>query len=301
MENTGIFEKKENMPLETYTFTYSEAEYDEINKSSFSSLVVRAVVFGILAVAVTVGVIVGGEPEFFGGFLSGWTVLYFILSLVGLLKGRKNWKTSKAKICSGVYKYEVFEDHMFLTVTRNGECEVYSKLEYENLNLKRDTGRFYLLAFANNQLYIVKKQEIAENSIFHSLKAKAPEKPSKGLKTLSVVLMVLTIVTMVCSMFGAMAVNINSVELVRTWLYIFIFLPVPVISYGFGVFMKRRYNSGRGNIFAGLIAIIVVLSLFISMNKIADDVERRESYSEEQMKISATESCEAVSYPLDIA
>ncbi len=301
MTDTEIFEKKENMPLETYTFTYSEAEYDEMNKSSFSSLVVRTVVLGVLAVAVTVGVIMGGELEFFGGFLCGWTLLYFILSLTGLLKGRKNWRLTKAKVCSALYKYELFEDHMFLTVTRNGECEVYLRLEYENLNWKRDTGRFYLLAFANNQMYIVKKQEIAENSIFHSLKAKAPEKPSKSLKALSVVLMVFTIVSLVCAMFSALAVNVNSVGLVRTWLYIFIFLPVPVISYGFGVFMKRRYNSGRGNIFAGLIAIIVVLSLFISMNKIAGDVGRRESYSEEQMKISATESCEAVCYPLDIA
>lgn len=262
MENTEIFEKKENTPLETYTFTYSEAEYDEINKSSFSSLVVRAVVFGILAVAVTVGVIIGGEPEFFGGFLSGWTVLYFILSLVGLLKGRKNWKTSKAKICSGVYKYEVFEDHMFLTVTRNGECEVYSKLEYENLNWKKDTGRFYLLAFANNQLYIVKKQEIAENSIFHSLKAKAPEKPSQSLKSLSVVLLVFSVVSGVVGMFFAMSANMFGKSSALSWWHPVAFSVIPVASVIFGFYLKNNHRAGKGNVISGLLITAFVFIIF---------------------------------------
>ena len=114
---------------------------------------------------------------------------------------------------------------------------------------------------------MVKKQEISQTSVFHSLKPKSPEKPKKIIKVLSSVLMVLTILTLFCAMISAAMVNINSVGIVKYWWYVFLFLPIPVISYGFGVFWKRKYNLGRGNVFTGLIAIIVILCMFLLLNQ----------------------------------
>ncbi len=285
MTDTEVFEKKENMPFETYSFTYSEAEYDEANKGVFKGLLVRTVVFGILFAAVTAGAVIGDLKSFFGGMLVGWTLIYFVISLAGLLGTRKNWKTAKAKICGSVYKYEVFSDHLLLTVTRDGECVHFTKLEYDKLRRKIDTGSLYILDFAN-QLYLIKKQEIAENSIFHTLKPKAPEKPSKGAKAVSTVFMVLTIITLVCALISAVAVNINSVGVVRYWWYLYIFLPIPLFSYGFGLYMKRKHNSGRGNIIVGLLAITLVVCVYFSFNNIA----KENTYPDKNENISAIES-----------
>ncbi len=296
MTDTEVFGKKDNTPLESYSFTYSEAEYNEANKGSLRGFTVRTVVLGVAFAVVTAGVVLSDATNFLGGVLVGWTLLYFVLSLAGFLNARKGWKSTKERICSSVFEYELFDTYMLLTVTRDSERIHFVKLAYENLISKIDTGGLYILNFAN-QLYIVKKQEIAENSIFHILKPKAPEKPSKGLKALSTVFMVLTIVTLVCALVSAVAVNINSVGIVRYWWYLLIFLTVPIVSYGFGVFMRGKYNAGRGNIITGLLAVFLIVCVYVSLNNAIDSAKDEKLYSDVQQNISAIESYMGIYLP----
>lgn len=267
MTDTEVFENKENMPLESYSFTYSEAEYEEVKKGYFQKFLVRVIVLGIALALIIAGIVISDMADIVGGFIAGYSLLYFVISLSGLLKVRKSWKLTKAKICSAIYEYKLFDRHLLLTVTRNGECVHYIKFEYDDLTQKFDVGRFYLFAFSN-QLYMVKKQEIAENSIFHTLNPKAPEKPNKGAKAVSVIFIVLTIVTLVCAMFSAVAVNINSIGVVRYWWYPYVFSFVPILSFILGIFMKRKYNSGRGNIFTGILAVVLILCIYFALNNI---------------------------------
>lgn len=292
MTDTEIFEKQENMPLESYTFTYTSEEYDEAVRGVLQGYTVRTVVTGILFAAITAGVIMSDITDFFDGFLVGWTLIYFLMSLAGLLTTRKNWKSTKAKVCSSENKYELFDDYLLFTVTRDGKCVHFTKLEYDKLRRKMDTGRMYLLDFAN-QGYLIKKQEIAENSIFHTLKPKPPEKPKKALKVLSVVFMALTIVTLVCAIISALLVNINSVGIVNYWWYLYIFLPIPLFSCVLGAVLKRNHNSGRGNMIMGLLAIILVVCVYFSFNNIA----KENMYPDKQQNISAIESYIDVDLP----
>ena len=285
MADTEVFEKKDNTPLESYSFTYSEAEYNEANRGVFKGLLVRTVVFGVVFAAVTAGAIIGDLKSFFGGMLVGWTLMYFVLSVAGLFRTRQGWKSTKDRVCSSLFEYQLFDTYMLLTVSRDGKQVHFTTLEYDKLISKVNTGGFYVLNFAN-QLYLVKKQEIAENSIFHTLKPKAPEKPGKGAKAVSAIFMVLTIVTLVCALISAVAVNINSVGVVRYWWYLYVFLPIPLFSYGLGLYMKRKHNFGRGNIIVGLVAIILVISVYFSFNNIAKDT----TYPDKNENIASIES-----------
>ena len=296
MSDAEMREKIAETPVESYSFTYSEEEYNEANKGSLRGFLVRTIVLGFAFAAITAGVVMSDMKGFWSGMLLGWSLLYFVLSLVGFFKARKGWKGTKERICSSVFEYELFDAYMYLTVTRDGERIHFVKLAYENLISKIDTGGLYILNFAN-QLYVIKKQEIAENSIFHSLKPKAPEKPSKGLKALSTVFVVLTIVTLVCALVSAVAVNINSVGIVRYWWYLLIFLAVPMVSYGFGVFMKGKYNAGRGNIITGLLAVFLIVCVYVSLNNAIDSTKDEKLYSDVQQNISAIESYMGIYLP----
>lgn len=269
-----VFEKNEKTPMESYTFTYTTEEYDEAVRSVLQGYLVRTVVTGILFAAITAGVIMSDMTDFLGGFLVGWTLIYFLMSLAGLLTIRKNWKSTKAKVCSSENKYELFDDYLLFTVTRDGECVHFTKLEYDKLRRKIDTGNMYLLDFAN-QGYIIKKQEIAENSIFHSLNPKAPEKPSATLKSLSVVLLVLSIVSGVSGvlLIGSNMFNYGAMQ----WWYLLAFGLIPIASLVFGFYMKK-YGTGKGNVIAGLFAFAFILGVFYA--GYTDEPDRAEEYAQ---------------------
>lgn len=258
MSDTEMFEKMSETSLESYSFTYSEEEYNEARRGSLRGFLVRTIILGFAFAAITAGVVMSDLKNFFGGMLVGWSLLYFVLSLAGFLKARRGWKSTKDRICSSVFEYELFDTYMHLTVTRGGERIHFVKLEYENLISKIDTGRLYILNFAN-QLYIVKKQEIAENSIFHSLKPKAPEKPSATLRGLSKALMVLSIVSGVAGVFFALSKSMSYGAL--GWWYLPAFASLPFVSMIFGFYMKK-FGGGKGAFITGLLALAFLCGMF---------------------------------------
>lgn len=274
MTDTEVFKKQENMPLESYIFTYTTEEYDEAVRGVLQGYKVRCVVTGILFAAITAGVIMSDFTDFLGGLFVGWTLINFLMSLAGFWAVRRNWKSTKAQVCSSENKYELFEDYLLFTVTRDGECVHFTKLEYDKLCRKMDTGRMYLLDFAN-QGYIVKKQELAENSIFHTLKPKAPKKPKKSLKGLSVVLMVLSVVSGISGVLfiGANMFNYGAME----WWYLLAFGLIPIASFVFGIYMKK-YGMGKANVIAGLLAFCFILGVFYA--GYTDEPDLSETYAQ---------------------
>ena len=281
MSDAEMREKIAETSLESYSFTYSEEEYNEANKGSLRGFLVRTIVLGFAFAAITAGVVMSDMKGFWSGMLLGWSLLYFVLSLVGFFKARKGWKGTKERICSSVFEYELFDTYMYLTVTRDGERIHFVKLAYENLISKIDTGGLYILNFAN-QLYVIKKQEIAENSIFHSLKPKAPEKPSATLRGLSKALMVLSIVSGVAGVFFALPKSMSYGAL--GWWFLPAFGLIPLISFIFGLYMKK-FGGGKGAVIAGLLAFAFLCGMFYACST-NNDPEKAEEYA----KIEVIES-----------
>ena len=257
MADTEVFEKKENIPLESYTFTYTKEEHREAKKNYFSQPTAKIVVLSILVTAIIVYVL-SLSFNFGSGLFVGIEAMWLLFSVLGLVKAKQTWKLSEAKFCSSVYTYELFEGYMFMKVTRENETVHLTKFEYADLRQKIDVGKYYLLNFYN-QIYVIKKQEIAENSIFHTLKPKPPEKPSATLRALSVVLLVLSIVSGVSGVLfiGSSMFNYGAMQ----WWYLLAFGLIPIASLVFGFYMKK-YGTGKGNVIAGLLAFCFILGVF---------------------------------------
>lgn len=261
MADTEVFEKKENIPLESYTFTYTKEEHREAKKNYFSQPTAKIVVLSILVTAIIVYVL-SLSFNFGSGLFVGIEAMWLLFSVLGLVKAKQTWKLSEAKFCSSVYTYELFEGYMFMKVTRENETVHLTKFEYADLRQKIDVGKYYLLNFYN-QIYVIKKQELAENSVFHSIKPKEPEKPSATLKSLSVALLVLTIVS---GISGVLCVNVQLISAgAIKWWCLLAFSALPLASFIFGIYMKK-YGGGRGNLFAGLLVLVVIFTVFFSVN-----------------------------------
>ncbi len=286
MTDTEVFGKKENMPLESYTFTYTKEEHREAKKSYFSHPTAKVVALSIFVTAIIVYVL-SLSFDFGSGLFVGIEAMWLHFSVLGLAKAKQTWKLSEPKFCSSVYTYELFEGYMFMKVTRENETVHLTKFEYADLRQKIDVGKYYLLNFYN-QIYVIKKQEIAENSIFHSLKPKAPEKPSATLKSLSVVLLVLSIVSGVSGvlLIGSNMFNYGAME----WWYLLAFGLIPIVSLIFGFYMKK-YGTGKANVIAGLFAFAFILGVFYA--GYTDEPDRAKEYAQ----IEAVESYIGVPLP----
>ncbi|MBQ2687278.1 MAG: DUF2892 domain-containing protein [Clostridia bacterium] len=273
MADTEVFEKKENIPLESYTFTYTKEEHREAKKNYFSQPTAKIVVLSILVTAIIVYVL-SLSFNFGSGLFVGIEAMWLLFSVLGLVKAKQTWKLSEAKFCSSVYTYELFEGYMFMKVTRENETVHLTKFEYADLRQKIDVGKYYLLNFYN-QIYVIKKQELAENSIFHSIKPKEPEKPSATLRALSVVLLVLSIVSGVSGvlLIGSSMFNYGAMQ----WWYLLAFGLIPIASLVFGFYMKK-YGTGKGNVIAGLLAFCFILGVFYA--GYTDEPDRAEEYAQ---------------------
>lgn len=273
MADTEVFEKKENIPLESYTFTYTKEEHREAKKNYFSQPTAKIVVLSILVTAIIVYVL-SLSFNFGSGLFVGIEAMWLLFSVLGLVKAKQTWKLSEAKFCSSVYTYELFEGYMFMKVTRENETVHLTKFEYADLRQKIDVGKYYLLNFYN-QIYVIKKQELAENSIFHTLKPKPPEKPTPAKMGLSKALFVLSIVSGVSGvlLIGSSMFNYGAMQ----WWYLLAFGLIPIASLVFGFYMKK-YGTGKGNVIAGLLAFCFILGVFYA--SYTDEPDRAEEYAQ---------------------
>jgi len=254
MENTGF--------LESYRFTFTEEENKEIFRLQTHRSLIKTIFIGIVAVAVMVSIIANGTQDAVGGFVLGMELVALFYLALSWIRARRNYSLTSSRICATVYCYELFADYMNIYIFRNDERVGFRKFYYADIQHKLDLGKYYLLVF-DNQVFIIKKQEIAENSVFHSIKPKEPEKPSATLRALSVALLVLTIVS------GISGVLCVSVQLISAgaikWWCLLAFSALPLASFIFGIYMKK-YGGGRGNLFAGLLVLVVIFTVFFSVN-----------------------------------
>lgn len=254
MENTGF--------LESYRFTFTEEENKEIFRLQTHRSLIKTIFIGIVAVAVMVSIIANGTLNAVDGFVLGMELVALFYLALAWIRARRNYSLTSNRICATAYCYELFADYMNIHIFRNDEKVGFRKFYYTDIQHKLDLGKYYLLVF-DNQVFIIKKQEIAENSVFHSIKQKEPEKPSATLKSLSVLLLVLTIVS---GISGVLCVNVQLISAgAIKWWCLLAFSAIPIASFIFGIYMKK-YGGGRGNLFAGLLVLVVIFTVFFSVN-----------------------------------
>ncbi len=153
--------------------------------------------------------------------------------------------------------YEIFEGYFVLNISRNEEITRTLKVYFEDIEKIQSFGK-YLVLQISGQSYIIKKDALIPDSAFTTFCNNAPnkvesKKPKDKLKTISNLLFVLSICTIWGALTGvAILSEINQAMTENMWVF-FLFLPIPIASIVFGLYLKKKGYKYKKNVIAGII------------------------------------------------
>lgn len=255
-------QNNEILPDESYRFTFSKDELNEIYRLQRRSTYKRPIIFTLLCVLLMV-VFVGTSvqnPMF--GFVHG----IFLIGAVSYIKGirayKKAWKNRTEQISKSTYEYKVFENYISVNIYRENEIIRESKCFFTDIEQIQQFGKWLFLQFGG-QSFIIRKSDLKENSAFYSYMYKNPskikEKPTNNRwRVISIILFVASLLSIYAALgLVALASSINYLSVENMWLF-FLVTPIPISSIIFGFVLKSKNYKYKKNVIAGIIMTVLL-------------------------------------------
>ena len=252
--------KKQNaeiQPNESYRFTFSKEELNEIYRLQRKSIYKRPIIFTMLCILMIVFFIGSSAPDVMIGFSFGMFLIGAVSHIKGIRAYSKAWKNSTERICKSVYEYKVFENYISVNIYRENEKIRESKCFFTDIEQIQQFGKWLFLQFGG-QSFIIRKSDLKENSAFYSYMYKNPSKiieppVSNKWRTISIILFVASLL----SIMGALALvgavsNANGLFVENMWLF-FLLTPIPIASIILGFVLKSKGYKYKKNIIVGFI------------------------------------------------
>lgn len=247
----------EIQPNESYRFTFSKQELNEIYRLQRKSVYKRPIIFTMLCILMIVFFIGSSAPDVMIGFSFGMFLIGVVSHIKGIRAYSKAWKNSTERICKSVYEYKVFENYIGVNIYRENERIRESKCFFTDIEQIQQFDKWLFLQFGG-QSFIIRKSDLKENSAFYSYMYKNPSKiieppvPNKW-RTISIILFVASLL----SIMGALALvgavsNANGLFVENMWLF-FLLTPIPIASIIFGFVLKSKGYKYKKNIIVGFI------------------------------------------------
>ena len=269
---------------ELYVFKYDKTDLNKVFKKLAGTIVCRALIYAGLIF--TIIVIADDINDLLLGFLYGALLIGEVFFLKSYLSYRKAFKKSQRRMMDSVYSYEMFDDCFVLNIFRNGEMLKAMKIyfaDFEKVNIFKD----YIVLQAYGQLFIFKKKEIIRESKFyeycekHTAKyiKRAPKVHSRGGKRVaSILLFIFSIASIVLAgiLIGIFNGSLPPEKYDYMWVF-WLFLPLPIASVAYGIYLKGKGFRFAKNVVAGVI-MSVLLFLYGSMGYLSADMY---SYTDE--------------------
>lgn len=261
----------EIQPNESYRFTFSKQELNEIYRLQRKSVYKRPIIFTVLCILLIVFFIGSSAPDIMIGFSFGMFLIGAVSYIKGIRAYSKAWKNSTERICKSVYEYKVFENYISVNIYRKNEKIRESKCFFTDIEQIQQFGKWFFLQFGG-QSFIIRKSDLKENSAFYSYMYKNPSKiieppVSNKWRTISIILFVASLL----SIMGALALvgavsNANGLFVENMWLF-FLLTPIPITSIIFGFILKSKGYKYKKNIIVGFIMtfFLCIYGLFIFM------------------------------------
>ena len=247
----------EIQPNESYRFTFSKQELNEIYRLQRKSVYKRPIIFTMLCILMIVFFIGSSAPDVMIGFSFGMFLIGVVSHIKGIRAYSKAWKNSTERICKSVYEYKVFENYISVNIYRENEKIRESKCFFTDIERIQQFGKWLFLQFGG-QSFIIRKSDLKENSAFYSYMYKNPSKiieppVSNKWRTISIILFVASLL----SIMGALALvgavsNANGLFVENMWLF-FLLTPIPITSIIFGFILKSKGYKYKKNIIVGFI------------------------------------------------
>ena len=261
----------EIQPNESYRFTFSKQELNEIYRLQRKSIYKRPIIFTVLCILMIVFFIGSSAPDVMIGFSFGMFLIGAVSHIKGIRAYSKAWKNSTERICKSVYEYKVFENYISVNIYRENEKIRESKCFFTDIEQIQQFGKWLFLQFGG-QSFIIRKSDLKENSAFYSYMYKNPSKiieppVSNKWRTISIILFVASLL----SIMGALALvgavsNANGLFVENMWLF-FLLTPIPITSIIFGFILKSKGYKYKKNIIVGFIMtfFLCIYGLFTFM------------------------------------
>ena len=257
-------------PPESITVCYQK---DDIRRAIWGAnrkrMIPLMVITGVLLIY-TVQFLTGQDAGT-TGFMLGAFIFVAILTAISFVRLRSVIKNSEQQTSDKLFHYDVYENHIEQTVSRDGEIVSTCKIQFSELSDIRQYGNLIVFRYVN-QLFILHAADLTENSRFYwFLRSRITEKQKpnrKGsLTAISIILFVLSIASIWIALIVAAAMSWWDPYLFPHNLRIFLaFLPIPVGSIVFGVVTQRKGYAYKKNIVVGIImaALLLVYGLFVA-------------------------------------
>ena len=250
-------EENAEVPKEIYTFKYEKEDLRIIFKKISLPLLKRAIIFTLALIVGFISLAALGENETVIGLLMGCFLIGVISHIKGYLAYKKAWKSKEERISEIVYLYEIFEEYFMLTISQNKEIRRTQKVYFDDIE-KIQVIENYLSLQISGQLYVLKKDMLAPDSVLLEYCNRVPDKveskkPKDRLRLISILLFVLSIATIWFSLIGVAVLSSSNMAMTENMWVFFLFLPIPIASVVFGFYLKRKGCKYMKNVVVGFI------------------------------------------------
>ena len=253
-ENERAFQE---LPDESYRFNFTKTELDEIYRLQRKEFFKKPLRFFLILVCAIVFYILSSKQYDAASFGFGILFISSIIYARSFQSFTKSQKNGIDQICASTYEYNIFERYIEIGIYRENEKIRESKCYYTDIEKIKQLDKWLLLQIGG-QIFIVRKNDLKNNSAFYSYMYKNPSKtvgtpmPEK-FRVTSILLFVSSLLSILCAivLVGAIT-DINGLFTENMWIF-FLMTPIPISSFVFGLVLKSKGYKYKKNVIAGII------------------------------------------------
>lgn len=243
-------------PNEVYRFNFTQTELNEIYRMQRKSVYRKPVLVVLILIFLVIFYLGSSASDMLIGLTCGFLFMASLFYAKEITAYKKIWKRNIARIPLSTYEYRIFDDYIVVRICRNNEMIRESKCYLSEIERIQEAGKWLFFQFGG-QSFILRKNELKENSAFYSYMYKNSSKTiEKSIPNKWRVLSIGLLVASLLSIFAAIGLvgvaseynNFNE----NMWLF-FLFVPIPVASLIFGFMMKSKGYQYKKNIIAGIV------------------------------------------------
>lgn len=252
----------DSAPVEAYEFSFTKEELKKIHRMQMKGLYKKLIIFIAASVFLIMFAIGINTPDSIIYFIFGAAFISIVFQVKTILTHNSALKKSAEKVCQSTYEYKFFEDNLTVSIYRNNEKLRETKCCYTDIEKIQPLGNWLTVQFGG-QLYIIRKDELKENSAFISYIYTNPSvitvsPANRKLKTVSDLLFVASLLSIFIALaLISLATDKNGLSTNDMWLF-FLPTPLPVASAIFGFAMKKKGYKLQRNITAGIIMTVLL-------------------------------------------
>ena len=271
-----VREEVADKAIEEYSFTFDSKDAKEADSIVWSKQLSKAISFAVISSALfLVSLLLSfGGTDSSGYFVVGATAVLALIACVTLIRTvtlkRTSLKSAVKMFSVREYVYKIYGDKIVITIYVEGKESKVLTVRKEDVNSYIETENLILLTDAQ-QYYLMKKAEIAENSVIYVfLKSKETNVTQKGeiseplyQKAISLILFIASLATPIGALWTLTYITENNAttQAIRYMWIFYLFALIPLVSLVFGIIQRRNKIRNVKNIVAGVI-VFVILCVF---------------------------------------